>query len=87
MAYEKWFSVECPRCGKTVTCYPALSRRDNETYICDECGEAEARFDYVIAGRERAGLMDIPLPGFGIKVSIGEAKKMESAWLRRTTVK
>jgi hypothetical protein len=32
----------CPRCGKRYTEYPALSRRDNETDICPECGIAEA---------------------------------------------
>ena len=36
----------CPRCGKKYTDYPALSRRDNKTYICPDCGTAEAFEDY-----------------------------------------
>lgn len=32
----------CPRCGKEYDDYPALSRVDNETEICPECGTAEA---------------------------------------------
>lgn len=37
---------ECPRCGKTVTDYPALSRRDNKTNICSQCGTDEAMLDW-----------------------------------------
>ena len=36
----------CPRCGKMYTDYPALSRRDNKTEICPECGRDEALEDY-----------------------------------------
>ena len=32
----------CPKCKKEFTEYPALSREDNETEICPECGVAEA---------------------------------------------
>lgn len=32
----------CPRCGKTYTEPPALSRSDNRTYICPDCGTREA---------------------------------------------
>lgn len=32
----------CPRCGRTYTEQPALSRVDNETDICPECGMMEA---------------------------------------------
>lgn len=32
----------CPKCGKEFTEYPALSREDNKTEICPECGIAEA---------------------------------------------
>jgi predicted RNA-binding Zn-ribbon protein involved in translation (DUF1610 family) len=32
----------CPRCGKEYTGYPALSRKDNETPICSDCGMEEA---------------------------------------------
>lgn len=32
----------CPRCGKTYTEHPALSRVDNETLLCSDCGTREA---------------------------------------------
>ena len=32
----------CPKCGKEFTEYPALSREDNDTEICPECGVKEA---------------------------------------------
>lgn len=32
----------CPICGKEYSNYPALSRRDNETEICPDCGIMEA---------------------------------------------
>ena len=32
----------CPICGKCYTGYPALSRKDNKTLICPDCGVAEA---------------------------------------------
>lgn len=32
----------CPLCGKTYSGYPALSRVDNKTDICSDCGTREA---------------------------------------------
>ena len=32
----------CPRCGKPFTEPPALSRLDNKTLICPDCGTREA---------------------------------------------
>ena len=36
----------CPVCGKIYTDYPAISRRDNKTEICPQCGTAEALEDF-----------------------------------------
>ena len=36
----------CPNCGKQYTNYPALSRKDNKTKICPDCGTKEAIEDY-----------------------------------------
>ena len=33
----------CPKCGCVYTGVPALSRTDNETLICPDCGIREAR--------------------------------------------
>lgn len=35
----------CPRCHKEYNGFPALSRRDNETDICPQCGKEEAFID------------------------------------------
>ena len=32
----------CPRCGRSFCERPALSRLDNETLICPDCGTREA---------------------------------------------
>ena len=36
----------CPVCGKKYSGYPALSRVDNKTEICGECGRWEAMAAY-----------------------------------------
>ena len=35
----------CPICGGIMSEYPALSRRDNKTEICSDCGIREALAD------------------------------------------
>ena len=32
----------CPKCGQVYTGHPALSRYDNDTLICPDCGTREA---------------------------------------------
>jgi RNA polymerase subunit RPABC4/transcription elongation factor Spt4 len=39
-------SRTCPICGKIYTDYPALSRTDNYTDICPQCGINEAMEKY-----------------------------------------
>lgn len=36
----------CPVCGGPLTAHPALSRRDNKTHICPDCGIREALSDF-----------------------------------------
>jgi hypothetical protein len=36
----------CIRCNKSYNELPAISRRDNKTEICSECGNEEAYVDY-----------------------------------------
>lgn len=38
---------ECPRCGKMYSGYPAISRTDNKTEICSQCGTAEAMEEFL----------------------------------------
>lgn len=35
----------CPRCGKSYDRLLSLSRKDNKTMICDNCGTEEAMLD------------------------------------------
>ena len=39
-------ALDCPRCGKELDQFPALSRVDNKTDICSPCGTEEALDDY-----------------------------------------
>lgn len=39
---------KCPTCNKEYSSYPALSRKDNKTEICSECGQKEAMESYFI---------------------------------------
>lgn len=43
---------ECPRCHKMTMkdedVLNSLSRRDNKTYICNDCGKAESYIDFGI---------------------------------------
>lgn len=37
----------CPMCGEQYVGAPAISRRDNKTEICPECGISEALEDFL----------------------------------------
>lgn len=41
----------CPKCGRVYTGHPALSRYDNDTLICPDCGTREA-LESIGVGRE-----------------------------------
>ena len=36
----------CPRCDYELSGHPAISRRDNKTEICSDCGTSEAMCDF-----------------------------------------
>ena len=38
----------CPICRTEYTGYPAISRKDNKTYICPDCGVQEALMSFVL---------------------------------------
>ncbi|MBO5610605.1 MAG: hypothetical protein J5929_09605 [Eubacterium sp.] len=38
--------MKCPKCGREFERLLALSRDDNKTMICDDCGTAEALRDF-----------------------------------------
>ena len=42
MKTENTRAAVCPLCGETYTGAPALSREDNQTPICPDCGARQA---------------------------------------------
>ena len=49
----------CPLCGKTYGEHPAISRTDNETPICPDCGTRQALEGLGISEDEREKILDI----------------------------
>jgi hypothetical protein len=43
--HQEMNSATCPKCSGPIGKHPALSRRDNKTSICSECGATEAMED------------------------------------------
>lgn len=48
----------CPECGKPLTGYPALSRKDNKTEICSDCGTREALADFGMDEADQEGVIE-----------------------------
>ncbi len=49
----------CPLCGQTYTEPPALSRTDNETLICPDCGTRQALQSIGISAEEQEKILSI----------------------------
>ena len=50
---------KCPKCGKTYTDYPAISRDDNITEICPDFGVLESLQAIGVPEREWEPILDI----------------------------
>lgn len=48
----------CPNCKKAYTGHPALSRSDNETAICPDCGTREALESIGVTAEEQEKILD-----------------------------
>lgn len=48
----------CPLCGKTYSDPPALSRTDNETPICPDCGTRQALESIGVSADEQEKIID-----------------------------
>lgn len=48
----------CPRCGRTYSEHPTLSRVDNETLICPDCGTREALESIGISAEEQDSIIE-----------------------------
>lgn len=51
---------ECPTCGQPIHGHPAISRADNRTEICSDCGTTEAieAFVRMIPKREHEAIQN-----------------------------
>ena len=49
----------CPRCGRLYGDAPALSRMDNETLICPDCGTREALAGLGITMEEQEAVIEV----------------------------
>lgn len=49
----------CPLCGKPYSGVPALSRTDNKTYICSDCGTKQALASIGISEEEQEKILSI----------------------------
>ena len=48
----------CPKCGQSFTEHPALSRLDNKTLICPDCGTREALATLGIEDKEQEAILE-----------------------------
>ena len=58
MKAEKQTTRTCPLCGQIYIGYPALSRADNETLICPDCGTREALQGLGVAADEQDQIIE-----------------------------
>lgn len=66
----------CPRCEEPYRGYPALSRRDNKTDICSNCGNEEALNDFTCR-------RDIPIESIAREYKFQKKLKLDfSDWLK-----
>ena len=49
----------CPLCGQTYADPPALSRTDNETLICPDCGTRQALESIGVSAEEQEKILSI----------------------------
>jgi transcription elongation factor Elf1 len=50
--------TQCPLCGKIYQGSPALSRADNETLICPDCGTRQALESIGVCGKEQESIIE-----------------------------
>lgn len=59
MKTDKQPTRTCPKCGQTYTRVPALSREDDRTLICPDCGCREALASLGINREEQDRILGI----------------------------
>ena len=78
----------CPRCKmrtlRKENVLNALSRRDNTTYICSKCGEAEAMFDFAVARViEYIAAEEYAKPRKKMMLNLSFSMADENAWMEK----
>lgn len=58
MKNEEYEEKICPNCGQAYTARPALSRKDNKTLICPDCGIKEALSGLGISLEEQEKILE-----------------------------
>lgn len=58
MKIETTLTAICPKCGQTYHERPAISRTDNKTPICPDCGTREALQGLGISTAEQEEIID-----------------------------
>ncbi len=58
MKCENLKTAVCPKCGKTYHGTPALSRGDNTTIICPDCGTREALESIGVGENEQQAILE-----------------------------
>ena len=58
MKNEKHIETVCPKCGKVYYDPPALSRTDNQTLICPDCGIRESLEAFGLGAEEQEHIID-----------------------------
>ena len=56
---DKTSAYICPRCGQTYYEPPGLSREDNQTLICPNCGTREALESIGVGRKEQEEILAI----------------------------
>ena len=59
MKVNETTTAVCPCCGKTYTDRPAISREDNQTPICPDCGTREALSAMGVSVEEQEEIIEI----------------------------
>lgn len=59
MKTDKPVSAVCPLCGKSYSGVPALSRTDNQTPICTDCGIRQALESIGVSIEEQEKILSV----------------------------
>lgn len=58
MKAERQRTAVCPLCGNMYTGHPAISRMDNETPICSDCGTRQALQSIGVGAEEQERIIE-----------------------------